>query len=325
LEFAYQPFKNDYIREMKMEKKNLFTKAPVVAALAIFCCALWGSASPAIKIGSSLCLPHGGVPSTMLFAGIRFAFAGFLTILIYSIARRRVLVPKLNNLGRVATVSVFQTVLQYIFFYVGLSNTSSVKGAVLSGSNAFFALLISALVFRMEKLTVKKVVACVLGFIGIIVVNLYDLDLKMKFMGEGFVLLSAIAYSISSVLIKKFSKHEDPVVISGYQFMMGGVFMMLVGWAFGGSVQFGSLKAVIILIYLSALSAVAYSLWGILLKYNPVSKVSIYSFMIPVFGGLLSLLILPEETDVYPLNLAITLVLICTGIFLINFNGKKQQ
>jgi hypothetical protein len=47
--------------------------------------------------------------------------------------------------------------------------------------------------------------------------------------------------------------------------------------------------------------------------------------MIPVFGGLLSLLILPEETDVYPLNLAITLVLICTGIFLINFNGKKQQ
>lgn len=309
-----------------MENKNsLLTKTPIVAALAMLCCALWGSASPLIKIGSRLCIPESSVPSTMLFAGIRFAIAGFLTILIYSIARRKILVPKLSNVGRVLTVSTFQTVLQYIFFYVGLSNTSSVKGAVLSGSNAFFALLISALVFRMEKLTAKKIVACVLGFIGIIVVNLQDLDLKMSFMGEGFVLISSVTYSISSVLIKKFSKHEDPVVISGYQFMVGGLFMIGVGMAFGGHVQIITPAAWGVLLYLSLLSAVAYSLWGVLLKYNPVSKVSIYSFMIPVFGGLLSVLILPKENDVYPINLIITLILIATGIFLINYNGKRKD
>lgn len=305
-------------------RKNIFKNPIVVSLLAIFCCALWGSATPAIKIGSSLLIPEPSTASTILFAGVRFTFAGLLTVIIYSIGRRRVLLPKRENVGRILLVAAFQTVIQYIFFYVGLNNTSGVKGTVLSGTSAFFSVLISALIFRLEKLTPKKIIACVLGFAGIIVVNLKDLDFNMNFTGDAFVIFSAIAVATSSVLMKVFSKNEDPVVISGYQFIAGGIVMVGIGLAFGGRIAISSVGAFFILLYLSALSAVAYALWGMLLKFNPVSKVTIFSFMTPVFGTILSLIFLSEDTKVSYLNLAITLVLVAGGIFLINYVSKKQ-
>ena len=144
----------------------------------------------------------------------------------------------------------------------------------------------------------------------------------MNLTGDGFVIFSAIAYAISSVLIKKYSAYEDPVVISGYQFIMGGIVMIIAGTLLGGQVLFASTSAVLVLVYLALLSAIAYSLWGVLLKHNPVSKVSVYSFMIPVFGVLLSNLMLAEKSNVPPLNLLITLVLISAGIIMLNY--KKE-
>ena len=186
-------------------KNKLFTNPIFIAVAALLCCALWGSATPFIKIGYELILPERNVPSTLLFAGIRFTLAGLLTVMIYSVAKRRLLFPKKENYGRVLTVSAFQTVIQYVFFYIGLSVTSGVKGTVISGSNAFFAILISALIFRQENLNLKKIIACILGFAGIIVVNLNGLDFTMNY-GDAFVMISNIAYAVSSVLIKRFSK-----------------------------------------------------------------------------------------------------------------------
>ena len=310
---------------LQQNKRNLFQNPIFVCVSAIFCCALWGSASPFIKLGYQASRPENNIPSTLLYAGIRFALAGVITIIAYSIARRKFLYPKKENVGRVLTVSAFQTVLQYLFFYVGLSNTTPVKGAMLSGSNAFFTILIAVLIFRSEKFTPKKIIACVLGLIGIVVVNFNGLELNFNFLGDCFVIFSNIAYGVSSVLMKKFSKYEDPVVISGYQFAIGGSVMIAIGLALGGKVYFGSATAIFIILYLAALSAIAYSLWGILLKHNPVSKVSIFTFMIPVFGVLLSKLMLPAESVINPVNLIIALLLICGGIFLLNFQLQPKE
>ena len=296
----------------------------VIAAIAIFCCALWGSATPCIKIGYQMMRPDASVASTVLFAGLRFFFAGVLTVFIFSVARRKFLYPKLSNAGRVLTVSLFQTVLQYIFFYMGLSFTSGVKGTIASGSGAFFAILIASLVFRQESLGWKKALACVLGFSGIVVINLDGLVLTAE-LGDLFVIISAIAYATSTVLMKRFSKYEDPVVISGYQFIVGGAVMIVGGLLFGGYVVIDSFGAVLMLAYLALLSALAYSLWGILLKYNPVSRVSIYNFMTPVFGVLLSWLFLTEASKVSVFNVLISLALVCSGIILLNYKKENKK
>jgi drug/metabolite transporter (DMT)-like permease len=180
-------------------------------------------------------------------------------------------------------------------------------------------------VFRQEKLTAKKLIACVLGFAGIVVVNLNGLTLTMNFLGDGFVIFSAVSYAFSSVLMKRFSKYEDPVVISGYQFIIGGAFMIILGFSLGGRFSLASFSGVVLLIYLAFLSAIAYALWGLLLKYNPVSRVSIFSFTTPIFGTILSVLLLPGTSGVEPLNIVITLVLVSLGIFLLNYQGKQKN
>ena len=128
-----------------------------------------------------------------------------------------------------------------------------------------------------------------------------------------------MALAFSSVLMKKYSKDEDPVVISGYQFIIGGIVMIIVGLLFGGVIKIESGKAMAVLTYLSFLSAVAYALWGMLLKHNNVSKVTIYNFMTPVSGVILSNLLLSEQSGVSALNILLTLLLVCSGIILLNY------
>lgn len=306
-----------------MRKKSIFTNMLFVTLAALLCCALWGSATPFIKIGYELLLPEKNVPSTILFAGIRFTMAGIITILIYSIGRRKFIFPQKENWDKVAKIAAVQTVIQYIFFYIGLANTTGAKGTIISGSDVFSSLLIAALLYKQEKLTPKKVIGCLVGFCGIILVNLDGLDFKMNFMGDCFVLFSAISYSFSSVFVKKFSQYEDPVILSGYQFLLGGIFMIIVGLIFGGVVTISGGAALAVLIYLSFLSAIAYALWGILLKHNPVSRVSIFSFTKPVFGVLLSAILLNEQSGVSVMNLIISLVLVCAGILILNI--KKED
>ena len=180
-----------------MSKSKILSNPWVVAVLALFCAALWGSATPFIKIGYELILPEKNVPSTILFAGVRFFFTGVITVLIYSIASGKLLYPQKSNIGSIA--------------------------------------------------------------------------------------------------------------------------MVLIGIVFGGKIVVSGGQALGVLTYLSFLSAAAYAIWGVLLKNNPVSRVTVYSFMTPVMGVLLSNLLLTEQNGVSALNLVVTLVLVCAGILILNY------
>lgn len=320
-------YERENIMELERKKQSVFSNTLVMTLVALLCCALWGSATPAIKTGYKL-LRVDGVASIMLFAGMRFFLAGILTVIIFSAAEKKILIPKKENIPRILTVSAFQTVIQYIFFYLGLAYTSGVKGTVASGSGAFFSVLIASLIFKQEKLTFKKIFACVIGFLGILIMNFDGLSLNggvLDLMGVGFVLLSTVSSSFSSVLTKKYSAYESPVVISGYQFMVGGLFMAIIGFSFGGRVYIDSVGGALDLVYLALLSAIAYSLWGILLKHNPVSRVTVFNFMTPIFGVLLTILFLPDEpSNVTPWGLVITLVLICSGILMLNYRKPEK-
>lgn len=79
-----------------MEKsKNKFSKPYVLIPLALFCCLLWGSAFPTVKVGYSLFnISADDTFSQIFFAGIRFTLAGLLVILFGSAMSKKVLVPK---------------------------------------------------------------------------------------------------------------------------------------------------------------------------------------------------------------------------------------
>lgn len=132
--------------------KNTLTKTPVVCGLAILCCILWGSATPSIKIGYEVFhIASNDTASQILFAGMRFVLAGILTILFGSILSRKVLIPKKKSALPIIKLAMVQTILQYVFFYIGHAHTSGVKAAIINGSNVFLAILFAVIIFKYEK------------------------------------------------------------------------------------------------------------------------------------------------------------------------------
>ncbi len=312
-----------------MEKKNRLTELPVVFLLAMLCCFLWGSATPSIKIGYQIFgIENSDTVSIILFAGMRFFLAGILIIIVQSIMEGHLIKPEKGSFPSIFKLSLAQTMVQYFCFYVGLAHTSGVAGTIISGASGFFSILLVSLVFRLEPLTVKKIAGCIMGFAGLIIMNITFGEktvFSFSFLGEGLVLLSTISLALSGILVKNYSKRFSVVMLSGYQFILGGFVMMVVGFALGGRITLvPQVSAYILLLYMAFISAVAYTVWGILMKNNPVSRVSIFSFMTPLFGVLLSAIFLGEVDQALQINKLLALILVSAGIYIVNRTGEKK-
>ena len=323
---------------------SVLQKTPVVFLLALLCCALWGSAFPCIKFGYEwLHIAQNDAASQLLFAGLRFMLAGCLTIVLFPLltARRRILWPNRQAFSKIVILAMLQTFLQYLFFYIGLSHTTASKASVLNSLHVFVAVLAACLLFHQERLGLNKIVACVLGFAGVVLVNISGGGgMQISLLGEGFMLFAAVSYAFSSVVLKRFSQTQDPVMLSGWQFLLGGVLLCLVGVCAGGRIDFVShvgvsnvpgspleafvfalarWRGVWMLLYLALVSAVAYAVWGILLRENPVSRITVFGFLNPICGVVLSVLLRGEGDMLHWRNL-IALCLVCAGIVLANIN-----
>ncbi|MGN0241269.1 MAG: DMT family transporter [Candidatus Weimeria sp.] len=311
------------------EKKAFWTRLPIVFLFAFICCFLWGSAFPCIKAGYSLFgVASDDTASQILFAGIRFFFAGVMVLIAGSLIQKRALTISAGGIPKVIILSLFQTTGQYFFFYIGLAHATGVSSSIIETSNTFFAILVAALIFRTEKLSLRKIAGCVLGFAGVLIVQLNGASLQMHFAfnGEGFVLISALLSAVSSSLIKRWSEDINPVALSGWQFVAGGLVLAIGGGAAGGHMGFGEAGAagILLLTYMAFISACAYTLWGILLKYNPVSRISIFGFINPVIGVLLSAVILGEYSQAFRLASLFSLILVSAGIIVVN-RGKPAE
>ena len=291
---------------------------------AFLCCFLWGSAFPAIKIGYDWWGIDGSETARIIgFAGVRFFLAGILVVLAGSLLRRKWLIPAVREIPKIFLLCLFQTIGQYVLFYLGLAHTRGVNAAVVDSLTTFFAILIASLVFRMEPLTFRKMLGCVIGFAGVILVNIDGDGLSFDLLGDGLVALSALCYGVSSVMIKRYSTEHDTVLFSGYQFVFGGIAMVVIGVALGSGAPLPgegteTAPAVLILLYLALVSSVAYTLWGLLLKSNDVSQISVFGFMTPVSGVILSALLL-GESGTLEWQYAVSLLLVSAGIVIVNY------
>lgn len=311
----------------KTAHSTFWTRTPVIVLAAFVCCFLWGSAFPCIKVGYRLFdISSSDTAEQILFAGMRFALAGVLVLLFADIRQHKFLRPKRKAWKHVLILSFLQTAGQYFFFYIGLAHTSGVKSSIITGSGTFLSVLVAALIFRMEKLNARKILGCAVGFAGVILIQLPGASLNMSFhfSGEGFVLISAFLSALSASYIKIASRDENPVILSGWQFFVGGIAMAAAGLAAGGRLHPQSRACVPLLLYMAFISAMAYTLWSVLLKYNEVSRITIFGFMNPVIGVLLSALILHEQNQAFSAFGVGAAVLVSAGIILVNSKGEKS-
>ena len=217
--------------------------------------------------------------------------------------------------------ALFQTFLQYAALYIALGFISSAKSSILNQTGVFLLILLSNFLFRSDKFTWLKAVGCVVGFAGIVVVNLGGLDAGFSFMGEGLVLVSSLSAAIGYVICKKLGSTGDPITLTSWQQLIGGIGLTAVGLIAGGKLVPTNGWAYAIMAFLSASIAVAYVIWSLLLKYNHMSKVAVYKFAVPVFGVLSSAVLLGE--DVFSWVTLLSMALVSVGIMLVNLSGVK--
>lgn len=297
--------------------------------MAVLCCFLWGSAFPAIKGGYALLhVAKSDTAAQMLFAGWRFLAAGLILLVLAAVGRKP-LIPPRNQIAKVVGLGLVQTTLQYVFFYVGLAHATGVKSSIMNATGAFFGVILAHFLYADDRLNRRKVLGCLLGFAGVVVVNLGGsgrlggLDFDFTLLGEGFVVIAAFVLAAASIWGKTISQKVDPMVMTGWQLGIGGLGLLAIGYGGGGALDGFDARSLGLMAYMAGLSAAAFAVWSLLLKHNPVGLLAVFNFLIPVFGVLLSALFLHEP--VLAGKNAAALALVCGGIWLVTRRGGLKM
>lgn len=119
-----------------MKPHSLFENKKVMLITVMFCCLLWGSAFPSLKITYQL-LGDTNEFQKLWLAGLRFALAGFGILVFAKLKLRTKLMPKAKEMPFILLIALLQTFGAYVFYYIGLGHTTAVKTAVLTSLTAF--------------------------------------------------------------------------------------------------------------------------------------------------------------------------------------------
>lgn len=295
-----------------------------VILIAVFCSLLWGSAFPLLKVSyEEFQIAADDIAAKIVFAGLRFLLAGVIVLTFLLISNLKRLYITKKQLGILAILGLVQTALQYFFFYNGLAHVTGMQGAIMNSSGTFLTVLLAHYFYVNDKMSTRKALGLLAGFLGIIAANWgQDFTFQFTFMGEGFMILSGLTSAFATILAKELAKGIHPFAITGWQFCLGALFLLIIGLP-----QLDENAMIFtpfgwgLFIYSALLSAVAFALWYSLLKYNPAGEISMYKFIVPVSGSILSTIFIPGE-NLTPAVL-IALALVAMGIIIVN-TGKKE-
>jgi drug/metabolite transporter (DMT)-like permease len=309
-----------------LKNQKFLTRKLNIIIIAVFCCVLWGSAYPVLKVSyHELGIGAADVNSKILLAGMRFFIAAILLLgFMFFGLRTKLKLPK-RNLLEVFTLGVLQTTLQYFFFYNGLGNTTGINGSILGSMGTFFVVLLAHFIYRNDKISWNKTIGLITGFSGIIIMNWSNGGFggTFTFQGEGYLILAALMGSIAVILVKRLTVKISPIMLTAFQMLMGSILLIIWGYlGLKGDFIVFTFKAWMLLFYSAFLSATAFSLWYSLLKYNKAGEISLYKFMIPVSGAFLSAIFISGED--LTLNVLWSLILVCIGIIAINVKPKAE-
>lgn len=306
---------------MRTSQPGIFQHPVWVTIFALTAAIAWGWAYPLIKLGfDEFGITSEMMGSKMLFAGIRFAISGFIILSVAQLSNRKFRVSQPSNWFYILAFSLVNTTLHYAFFYIGLSHSEGARAAILNSMGVFLLVLFACAFFKSDRLTLRKITGCAIGFAGILALNLNGGGIgRFTLLGDGMIILNALCSAVAGLMTRGLSKRIDIFVGTGYSLAIGGLLLVLTGLANGGTIPHVSTHGIIILSLLICISTLGFTLYNKLISCNPVGKVAIFNSLIPIVGAITSCLCLSEP---FYLKYLIAALLATSGIYIIN-KGKK--
>ncbi len=290
--------------------------------LSLLVMALWGSLFPCVKIGYiALGINANSVADILMFAAMRFGLCGAL-VCIYCLFRRKTMtIPSVKAVLNIVWIGVFAIVLHYACTYIGLSITDSSKTALLKQAGALIYICFSFLFFKDEKFSIFKIIGAIIGFCGIMAINLSSSKIAFSF-GDILILCASICTVISNIISRRSAQNSSPLWITGISQLFGGLILFVVSLLLGGNLPQFTVKGALVFTYICAASIIAYTLWYHILKTNELSKLFIIKFAEPLFACVFGAILLGE--NIFRIQYLAAFLLISLGILVGHYTGKKR-
>ena len=307
--------------------EELFRNSRYKSILATFCAFGWSLAYPLIKVGyKEFQIGSSDLGGKILFAGIRFFFAGILVCVFCHLRKKKLELDNKKDFLWLIFLAIVNITFHYMFAYIGLGYNASARSTILDSMGGFFLIILSTLIFSDDKMSASKMLGCLLGISGIVAINIQpgaNFFENITFRGDGMILLNACCAAIGGVITRVASKKMNMMMATGQSMMIGGALLLAIGMAIGtDSLWSVSLKGIIVLIVLILISAVCFAIYNELLAYHPISKVAIYNALIPVLGVIFSALLLNEELK---WQYFISVMMVAGGIYLVNRKWQRRK
>ena len=290
---------------------------PLLAAIfTSFLCIIFGANAVAIKISLSEL-------GAFTNAGIRFSIAA-LAIFLWAKTTGRPFGISKGQAYQLGIMSILFT-LQLSLLYLGLSRTHASRGILLINLQPFFVLFLAHYYIPEDRITKKKVLGLLMGFTGMALVFLGNKGVTTDIhIGDFLILLTAFLWACNTTYIKRVINAFDPFQIVLYPMIFSIPLFFLAGFIWDTTmISHVNVKIVSSLLYQSLITAAfGFVAWNKLLqKYGAVSLHS-FIFIMPIAGVLLGGIVLGEPIT---LNILLSLLLIVSGILIVNFSAKKYS
>lgn len=282
--------------------------------------ALWGSLFPCIKLGyAAFSIDSANVPNIIMFAGMRFLLCGGVVSAIALVKRDKIAAPKIKNVFSILFIGLFAIILHYVCTYVGLALTDGSKTALLKQLGSLLYVCLAFLFIKREKFSIYKIIGGIIGFCGIIAINLTSSGVNFS-VGDILIIGASVCTVVSGILTKNIAGDNSPLWITGISQLFGGAVLATAALIMGGNFLSFNLNAALIFGYICTASTVGYILWNYILKTSDLSNMFIIKFAEPLFACLFSAALLGE--DIFKLQYLAAFILISTGIILGNRSAK---
>jgi drug/metabolite transporter (DMT)-like permease len=281
------------------------------ALILLVLCALWGGNMAAIKFSN-----RGVEP--IFTAGLRSTIAAGL-MLLWTFYRKEAFFPRGFKIRHGLMVGVLFG-LEFFFIYWSLRYTLAGRGYIFLYTAPFWVALGAHFLLPGDRLTWGRLSGLFLAFLGLILVffeGLIHYSPGILF-GDFLMVLGALGWAGTTVYIKRFlTQRCTPFQTLLYQHVFALPILFLLSWFMEKNpIHFIDLTVALSIFYQSVIVAfLSYWAWFYLIHRYPVTILSAFSFLTPIFGVFISSLLLPEPLSLW---LLLSLTLVSFGIYRVN-------
>jgi drug/metabolite transporter (DMT)-like permease len=255
---------------------------------------VWGSTFLAIRVGVR------EVPPLML-AAIRFSIAGL--VLYAWISARGEAQPIAREWRSASLLGLVIFVFDYGLLFWSEQRVPSGVAAVMLATIPVFMALSEIIFLRTQRLTLRLVVALLIGIFGVAVLMAHSLNLggaPVDKLGALALIFASISWSIASIFSRKLPLPPSKLMSSAAQMLTGGVLLTILAAALG---EFHNFHPAVVsrAVWLSLLylivagSIIGFTAYVWLLHHESPTKVGTYAYVNPIVAVLVGYFLGGEE------------------------------